>query len=71
MSTYDILTYRLNSAAEVSVANAIWLRNWRWALERARATGGRVIQIIVSPGLSEMQVAEADMAADRGTACAG
>ena len=42
-------------------ANAIWLLNWLEALERAKATGGRVIQIIVPggkdnpSGLSKMQ----------------
>ena len=53
-------------------ANAIWLSNWLKALERAKATGGRVIQIIVPggkdvtednpEGLSHMQKAEALMA---------
>ena len=35
----------------------------RWT---APKTGGRVIQIIVAPGLSEMQEAEASMAEDKG-----
>ena len=49
-------------------ANAIWLLNWLEALGRAKATGGRVIQIIVPggkdnpSGLSKMQEAEALMA---------
>ena len=49
-------------------ANAIWLLNWLKALARAKATGGRVIQIIVPggpnnpSGLSKMQEAEALMA---------
>ena len=49
-------------------ANAIWLLNWLKALGRAKATGGRVIQIIVPggpnnpSGLSKMQEAEALMA---------
>ena len=53
-------------------ANAIWLLNWLKALGRAKATGGRVIQIIVPggkdvtednpEGLSHMQKAEALMA---------
>ena len=53
-------------------ANAIWLSNWLEALARAKATGGRVIQIIVPggkdvtddnpEGLSHMQKAEALMA---------
>ena len=48
-------------------ANAIWLRNWREVgLENARRTGGAVIQLVVAPGLSEMQIAEASMTADRG-----
>ena len=49
-----------------SSADAIWLRNWRWALELARKTGGCCVQIVVKPGLSEMQKAEADMADDKG-----
>ena len=47
-------------------ANAIWLLNWRKALERAKKTGGRCVQIIFAGGLSEMQEAEASMAADKG-----
>ena len=53
-------------------ANAIWLLNWLKALGRAKASGGRVIQIIVPggkdvtddnpEGLSHMQKAEALMA---------
>ena len=43
-------------------ANAIWLLNWLKALARAKETGGRVIQIVVKPGLSKMQEAEALMA---------
>ena len=49
-------------------ANAIWLLNWLKALQRAKETGGRVIQIIVPggkdnpSGLSKMQEAEALMA---------
>ena len=45
-----------------------WLLNWLKALQRAKETGGRVIQIIVpggpnNPGgLSKMQEAEALMA---------
>ena len=27
-------------------ANAIWLLNWRKALDRAKKTGGRCVQII-------------------------
>ena len=47
-------------------ANAIWLLNWRKALDRAKKTGGRCVQIIVGGGLSEMQEAEASMAEDKG-----
>ena len=48
-------------------ANAIWLQNWRdVGLARARETGGRVIQIVVPPGLSDMQKAEAGMAESEG-----
>ena len=44
-----------------------WLRNWREiGLKRAKETGGRVIQVVVPPGLSDMQRSEADMAADQG-----
>ena len=32
-------------------ANAIWLLNWRKALDRAKKTGGRCVQIIVQGGL--------------------
>jgi len=46
-------------------ANAIWLKNWRWALGLSWRTGGRVLQIVVG-GLSFMQQAEAEMAADKG-----
>ena len=46
--------------------NAIWLKNWRWALERARQTGGCCVQVVVKPGLSMMQEAEAEMAAEKG-----
>ena len=47
-------------------ANAIWLRNWLYFLELAQRKGGYVVQIVVDPGLSHMQEAEADMAADWG-----
>ena len=47
-------------------ANAIWLNNWRWALERAHQTGGCCVQVVVKPGLSMMQKAEAEMAAEKG-----
>ena len=44
-------------------ADAIWLRNWREVgLESARRTGGACVQLVTPPGLSEMQIAEADMA---------
>eukprot|EP01047_Picozoa_sp_COSAG01_P075460 COSAG01_NODE_12939_length_1660_cov_0.933376_2_plen_176_part_00 len=42
------------------------LLTWREMLELARIKGGCVVQMIVPPGLSKMQVAEADMAADKG-----
>ena len=41
-------------------SNAIWLLNWRKALDRAKKTGGRCVQIIVQGGLSEMQEADAE-----------
>lgn len=48
-------------------ANAIWLRNWREiGLSGARRTGGYCIQIVVQGGLSDMQIAEQDMAFDKG-----
>ena len=47
-------------------ANAIWLRRWREMLGRAAATGGRVVQVLsAAEGLSHMQHAEAEMAAER------
>ena len=45
---------------------AVWLLNWRQALSRAKETGGCCVQIVVKPGLSDMQRAEASMAADKG-----
>ena len=53
-------------AGDWESANTIWLRNWRDHLEYARRTGGAVIQLVVDPGLSEMQIAEESMAADKG-----
>ena len=54
------------AAGKDAEANAIWLRQWRKMLQRAAETGGRVVQVLsVSEGLSHMQHAEADMAADR------
>ena len=47
-------------------ANGIWLLNFRWAMDLAQRTGGRMIQVYAPPGLSDMQVAEAQMAADKG-----
>ena len=50
-----------------SSANAIWLLNWREVgLENARRTGGAVLQLLVQPGLSKMQIAEESMARDAG-----
>jgi hypothetical protein len=52
---------------DLDEANATWLLNWRdVGLENARRTGGAVIQLVVSPGLSKMQMAEESMAADAG-----
>jgi len=51
---------------DAAQANGIWLRNFRWAMTLAQKTGGRMIQVVVHPGLSDMQHAEADMAADKG-----
>ena len=53
-------------AGDTRQANAEWLLNWREQLENARRTGGSVVQILVRPGLSPMQVAERDMANDKG-----
>ena len=50
-------------------ANGWYCLNWRSAefgLERVRSTGGCVLQLIVPPGPSPMQVAEADMAREKG-----
>ena len=47
-------------------ASAIRLKNYRWALDRAHQTGGCCVQVVVKPGLSIMQVAEAEMAAEKG-----
>eukprot|EP01047_Picozoa_sp_COSAG01_P078695 COSAG01_NODE_14638_length_1428_cov_1.483822_1_plen_433_part_01 len=48
-------------------ANSIWLLNFRnVGLENARRTGGACIQVVTPPGLSQMQIAEADMAKDKG-----
>lgn len=48
-------------------ANMIWLKRWREMLTLAARTGGCVLQIcIVGEKLSDMQDAEADMAADKG-----
>merc|ERR1712183_1195513 len=46
-------------------ANSIWLLNWRWALSLAKKTGGKVWQILVAEP-SNMQLAEEDMAKDKG-----
>jgi len=42
--------------------------NWEWALSLAARTGGRVIQIVVRPGLSKAQEGEARLAAAKGVA---
>ena len=47
-------------------ANGIWLRMWRRMLVRALETGGCVLRLDVeAAGLSDMQEAETDMAADK------
>uniref|UniRef100_A0A7S3FIZ5 Uncharacterized protein n=1 Tax=Haptolina ericina TaxID=156174 RepID=A0A7S3FIZ5_9EUKA len=51
---------------KAEAANSIWLFNWRHMLQRAHDTGGRVVQVLVAPGPSDMQKAEEDMAADKG-----
>ena len=48
-------------AGQSELANAIWLLTWRDMLELARAKGGCVVQMLVPPGLSKMQEAEADL----------
>jgi hypothetical protein len=54
------------AAGKDAEANAIWLRRWRDMLERTQQTGGCLLQILsVGEGLSHMQHAEADMAADK------
>ena len=58
--------YLMKGETETETANAIWLKNWLWALELARKTGGCCVQVVVKPGLSNMQEAEALMAADKG-----
>ena len=52
-----------------SRASAKWLKQWRAALVITKEKGDFVIQPIYEPlGISEMQEAEADMAADKGVA---
>jgi hypothetical protein len=54
---------------DVAQANGWYCLNVRSAefgLERVRATGGTVLQLLVPPGPSPMQVAEADMAREKG-----
>ena len=41
----------LSMKGDPEAANAIWLLNWRKALDRAKKTGGRCVQIIVKGGL--------------------
>lgn len=54
------------AAGNSAEANAIWLRRWREMLQRAHQTGGCLLQVLsVGEGLSHMQHAEADMAADK------
>lgn len=48
-------------------ANGIWLRTWRTMLIRALDTGGCVLRLdLEEAGMSDMQEAETDMAADKG-----
>ena len=48
-------------------ANGVWLRQWRRMLVRALETGGCVLRLdLEEAGLSDMQLAETDMAADKG-----
>lgn len=54
--------------SDAESANGVWFCNWRGMLERARLTGGRVVQIVTPPGLSDLQVVEADMAKKEGVA---
>lgn len=54
---------------DVDNADGWYVLNWRsgeFGLERVRQTGGRVLQLIVPPGPSPMQIAEADMAHEKG-----
>ena len=54
---------------DVEQANGWYVLNFRSAefgLERVRQTGGTVLQLIVPPGPSPMQIAEADMAREKG-----
>ena len=46
-------------------ANGIWLLNWRKYLCRAKANGGKVL-VIPGDNLSNMQLAEKDVAEDKG-----
>ena len=62
----DELSTAFLTAGKAEEAHAIWLLNWRWALSLVKQTGGRCVQIVVKPGLSDMQKAEASMAADKG-----
>ena len=48
-------------------ANGVWLRQWRRMLVSALETGGCVLRLdLEEAGLSDMQLAETDMAADNG-----
>ena len=42
-----------------------WLLTWRDALQKAKETGGKLIQIVTRPGLSLMQEQEEAMAGDK------
>lgn len=54
---------------DVEQAHGWYVLNWRSAefgLERARRSGGCVLQLLVPPGPSPMQIAEAEMAREKG-----
>merc|ERR1712147_429102 len=54
------------AAGDHAKANAIWLKRWREMLNKAHQTGGSVVQLFSQKeNLSDMQEAEADMAADK------
>jgi hypothetical protein len=53
-------------SGDEEIANGLWLRVWRQMLVRAQETGGCVLRLdFEEAGLSDMQIAESDMAADK------